>query len=261
MFSPLGIALLVAATPVKVAVPAFTVVGISPAIADVYSERFVTLLGRDGSLKLTTQKDISQVLGLDRQKQLLGCSDGLSSCLAELAGALGVDAILSVSLAKTGASFTAILRVLNASDGSEIASATERVKSEDALQDWLDGQAPKLAKKVFKVFSQSDRPESGRSAVVRWVPAIGGVALAVGGAVLQQNAEAIFEQARTGGRDSSAAIAQGRPLEAAGWSLMITGGVAIVASVVWVLVAPSRAAQVAVMPTPGGGAVMVGGIF
>ena len=71
----------------------FTVVGIDPQVADAYSDHFVTLLGRDRRLSLTTQKDISQVLGLERQRELLGCTDGKVSCLAELAGALGVDAI------------------------------------------------------------------------------------------------------------------------------------------------------------------------
>src|SRR3954464_15436468 len=99
----------------------------------------VSELTREGGFKVTTKNDVAQVLGIERQKQLLGCGDAQSSCLAELAGALGVDGILSGSLARIGSGFTVTLRVLRATDGSELATASVRVKNEEELQDWLDG--------------------------------------------------------------------------------------------------------------------------
>lgn len=264
MFSAYGVALLLAATSVKVAVPGFTVVGIDSAVVDAYTDHFVTLLGRDGSLKLTTQKDIAQVLGLERQRQLLGCGETQISCLAELAGALGVDAVLSVSLAKTGASFTATLRVLRANDGSEIASSTARLKSDDALQDWLEGQAPQLAARVAKAF---ERPsvEGHRTPMVRWVPAIGGAMLAIGGGVLFGLSRGSADQLANGRIDSQATAhsiaSTGRTLEGAGAALMILGGAAVAASAAWVFVVPTGDVQVALAPTRGGGAAMVGGTF
>src|SRR5512132_1453543 len=44
--------------------------------------------------------DIEAMLGVERQRQLLGCSDNSSSCLAELGGALGAEYILVGTLAK-----------------------------------------------------------------------------------------------------------------------------------------------------------------
>ena len=44
---------------------------------------------REQGFEVITPADIAAALGLERQRQLLGCSE--SSCLAELGGALGVD--------------------------------------------------------------------------------------------------------------------------------------------------------------------------
>ena len=54
---------------------------------------------------------------------------------------------------------------------------------------------------------------------------------------------------------------EGQQMETAGVGLMIGGGVAIAASVLWVVLAPSSAAKVAIVPTPSGGAVVIGGSF
>ncbi len=78
---------------------------------------------------MTTKRDIEQILGLERQKALLGCSEGSTTCLAELSGALGVDAVFSGSLAKTGSSYTVTIRVVRAKDGAEVASISERLKT------------------------------------------------------------------------------------------------------------------------------------
>ena len=55
---------------------------------------------RYGFVPVTSSKDVQAIVGLDRQKQLLGC--GTQSCSAELAGALSVDAPLFGSVAKAG---------------------------------------------------------------------------------------------------------------------------------------------------------------
>ncbi len=274
MLGAFGAVLLMAA-PIKVAVPAFTVIGIDQPLAEAWSEHFVTLLGSGGRLSLTTQRDIAQVLGLERRKQLLGCGESQSSCLAELAGALGVDAILSGTLAKGGSSFTATLRIVRSNDGSVIATATARLKNDEALQDWLDAQAPLLAAKAEAAFREREpRAPSGETEVrapaetrplVRWLPAIAGGVFAVGGAALFAASKDKANELKTATFSSpekvQEAASAGRTLESTGVASLITGGVAIAASVVWVLSAPAGGAQVAAAPLPGGGAVAVGGAF
>ena len=125
---------LLTAAPVKVAVPGFNVSGLDAAQADAWVDRFVTLLSADGAFKLTTSRDIQQVLGIERQRELLGCTDGQASCLAELAGALGVDAILTGTVAHAGTGYTASLRVLKTGDGAQIAAVTGRLRDVDACR-------------------------------------------------------------------------------------------------------------------------------
>lgn len=272
-------AVALAAAPVKVAVPGFTVVGMDQGLAQAWAERFVTLLGKDGDVKLITAKDIEQVLGLERQKQLLGCSDGQASCLAELAGALGVDAILSGTFAASGSSITATLRVLKAGDGSQLAAATGRVKDVEALQDWLEAQAVELAgqlRKAFKleapagaeapVVAKPAPPSSGGGfPFVRLVPGIVGVVAAGAGAGVFVMSKDYATKLRTPGgltrEEANAAAQSGSLFESLGLGLMIGGGVAVAASVVWAVAVPRSNVAVMVGPIEGGAAFAVGGAW
>ncbi|MBS1153840.1 MAG: hypothetical protein H6Q89_5538, partial [Myxococcaceae bacterium] len=272
MLVTLGAVLLLAsppAAPVKVAVPSFTVIGMDQRLGEAWAERFVTLLGKGGDLKLITAKDIEQVLGLERQKQLLGCSDGQASCIAELAGALGVDAILSGSFAQSGASITATMRVLKAADGSQLAAATGRMKDTEALQDWLEVQAVELGAQLriaFKLEPQAETKQepavSGKAGggvpFVRFVPAIIGGAAAIGGVacflVSKDSAAKLRSPAGMNEAEIHAAASTGRILEATGLGLMIGGGVAIAASVAWAVAAPRSEVKVVFVPSPSGGA-------
>ncbi len=47
--------------------------------------------------RMTTARDLSAMLGLERMKQMAGCTED-TSCLAEIAGSLGVDFLVSASV-------------------------------------------------------------------------------------------------------------------------------------------------------------------
>lgn len=274
MLVTLGVVLL-AASPVKVAVPNFTVVGMDPGLGEAWAESFATRLGAAGDLKIITAKDIQQVLGLERQRQLLGCGEGEGSCLAELAGALGVDAILSATFAKNGTSITGTLRVLKAADGSQVAAATARLKDAELLQDWLEAQAIELAKQVrtaFKlqappvaeVVAPAPKPRAdGGIPVIRFVPAIVGGAAAITGVALfvvsKDYATKLKGPIAEG--DITGAASTGRMLEGLGLGLMIGGGAAIAASLIWALAVPHGEVGVVFVPSATGGSFAVGGAF
>src|SRR4051794_13436933 len=88
-----------AAEPIKLAAPQLQAAGVEPAKAQFFSDYLAQQLAGTG-LRVTTRAEIAAVLGVERQRQLLACSDG-SECFAELAGALGVDAVVTGSVAKT----------------------------------------------------------------------------------------------------------------------------------------------------------------
>jgi hypothetical protein len=249
-------ALLLLASPIKLAVNGFTVVGIDQKLGDAYAERFVTLFRQNPALLLVSQRDIAQVLGLERQRELLGCSESTASCVAELAGALGVDAIFSGTLARGGSNITATLRIVRADTGTEVASSTVRLGDEDALQDWLDAQVPALTSKVLRAFGRDDPSAAvvtrsvAPSLWVRWLPAIGGAALAIAGAVLFSNSIGIANRLRSdtfaSRSDAESLAGTGHLFEGFGAGMIITGAVAICASVLWAFIVPTTRAEIGV---------------
>ncbi len=182
MGSLLLVVLLSAVEPVKVAAPGFSLAGVDPTLGAVFQERFVSRLGSP-DLRVTSQRDIQQMLGLERQKQLLGCTGESSSCLAELAGALGVDLVLSGSVARSESGYIGSIRVIRADDGQLVAAPNVRTRSEGEFLDWLDSTADSLrATILLKLRGISPVPPVSP---VRFIPAIvGGVAVVVGGVFL-----------------------------------------------------------------------------
>lgn len=255
--------------PVKLAAPGLQLVDFDQQLADLCLERFVTVLGADQTVRVTTAKDIQQALGMERQRALLGCSDdgARASCLAELAGGLGVDAILSGSIGKVGSSITITLRVVRAGDGADVASVSERVDSTDALQEWLDAEAPRMRARVLKAFGR-DAPRSS-AGFVRFVPGIVGLALVGGGAgsLVVAMGQASKLQMIAGGevatsRQISDAASTGKLTQGLGLGLIAAGGVAIATSAVWLIVSGSSdSASAALVPLEQGAVLSFGGTW
>lgn len=246
--------------PVKIAMPGLNLAGVETGLGEAWSERFATVLARDAGLKVTTRRDIEQLLGLERQKALLGCSEGSSTCLAELAGGLGVDALLSGSLAKAGTGYIVTLRVLRASDGSEVASTSERMKNEDEVSEWLDAEAPRLAERIRVAFGR--KTAAPQTHLERWIPGIAGAALLLGGVGLEVGARADAGSLAAGAipiAEFGRVVERGRTMEAAGWVLVGVGGAGLATSIVWALVAGPGSPQVAVFPVTGGAVVGLSG--
>jgi hypothetical protein len=257
------LALALAASPtLKVALPGFSFVNLEPRLGDVFLDRFVNVLAQQG-VQVTSEKDIKQVLGLERQKALLGCEQ--QDCAIELAGALGVDAIVVGSLARVGRSYTVNLRAIRTGTGAQLVTATERVDSEEALQDWLDQQARTLPAQLRLALGQpGDKAQAGTSPLVRWLPGIvGGLALIGGGVSLGLSAgqadrlknghliePAITDAATTGNLEQTLGVVG-----------LAAGGALLATSIIWALVAPSSAVQVSAAPTHDGFALGVIGAF
>lgn len=103
---PLVLQLLAAtATPEvpRLLVQQFTVRGVDEATAESISDGVGPEIDRRGYFRSLTSKDVQTILGLERQKQLMGCAEA-SSCLAELAGAMGAPYLLSGTISQIGPS-------------------------------------------------------------------------------------------------------------------------------------------------------------
>src|SRR4051812_13752442 len=92
MTVPLAIALTLAAAPIRLAAPAWQSVDVDANKTRFFSDYFAQQLQQARpEIRVTTETEIGQLIGLERQKALLGCNEASSNCMAELAGALGVD--------------------------------------------------------------------------------------------------------------------------------------------------------------------------
>jgi TolB-like protein len=173
---------LVAAAPAQVtlAAPNLTYINLDANTGGLYLDYFARKLAGEGPIRLTTRQEIAEVLGLERQKQLLGCEE--ANCTAELAGALGVDGILTGSFAKAGGGLVVSLKILNAKDAGSIVEAGTRVKDENALFEWLDETARIFAATLLKKANlapaavSAEAPARGKA----WIPVAGVSAVLLG---------------------------------------------------------------------------------
>jgi hypothetical protein len=140
----LTLVLFLAAAP-SMAIMTFEVSDLPSARGDFYTEHFSTRLMGHG-LKVTTPKDMASVLGLERQRQLLGCSE-MGSCLAELAGALGVDEVATGQVVKVDAALQLVVKVIRTSDARVRFARSATVKNETELLSTLDAWALEVAGK------------------------------------------------------------------------------------------------------------------
>jgi len=101
--------------------------GVAQGTADLFTDALVGELRRRG-LQVLADSDIAAMLGVERNRQMLGCSD--ATCLAEIGGALGVDRIVHGSVGRIGGSLVVNLSSIDSKRGVAVASATERLRSE-----------------------------------------------------------------------------------------------------------------------------------
>lgn len=144
---------------------------------------------RDQGFTVITGADIAAVLGVERQKQLLGCSE--DGCLAEIGGSMGVDLMVRGSLSVLGARTALSLTLIDAK-GVAVNEQRRMVKSTDPadLIQALEEMVPVLVAPVRPVdtsptVSMTPAPASG--GLSTWLRpssyvlvGAGGVALACG---------------------------------------------------------------------------------
>jgi len=91
-------------------------------------------------------QDIEAVLGLEQKKTLLGCDD--VSCMAEIGGALGVQAIVSSKVARIGRTYLLTIRVID----------TKAVKPINSVQESVEGPPDALIAAARRLMPQALAP-------------------------------------------------------------------------------------------------------
>lgn len=208
------------AAPVKLAAPGLTGFNVSAPELEFFSEHLAQQLTLSG-LQVTTAKQISSLLGLERQKEIMGCKEAATSCMAELAAALGVDGVLTGSVGKFETSYRVNVSVVAASDGHTLSAYSARSGSSEEVLESLTTAARQMSGEVTRAIrgeavavAQAPSPElrapGPRSANPRpegppppapswglrqhaWIPAAGAGGLALLGTVFAWQARARYD--------------------------------------------------------------------
>lgn len=145
-----------------------------------------------GAFEVISSAEIRELLGFERQKQLLGCAEG--SCLAELGGALGVDYLVSGQLGRLGKRYRLDLKLLDARKSRVAASAGDFLAAnEDDLGDAAISMLRKLLRDGHLAASSAPaKVVGGLSAQAPPTPARTGAFVGAGATALLA-AGAVFE--------------------------------------------------------------------
>ena len=225
-------ALAAAAAPVRVAVSGLQGVNLSNDALAFYAEHLASNMRAPG-LTVVTAREISTLLGLERQKQLLGCNENASSCIAELANALGVDAIVVGDIAKFGQTYQVNVKALNAADAKVLVARSARVEGDVATLDAVASLGRQLSAALFEAKGRPVPAEltgtaSGPGVSVRtlgFVPlGVGVVAAGIGGVLFGLSRA---DYAALTGPGTPLSGAQAADLRASGATRQTVGGVLI----------------------------------
>jgi TolB-like protein len=153
---------------VKVAVTEVkNIQGVAPGTATIISDIVVSEIARQG-YEVVSQSDINAMLGFERQKRALGCSED-SSCLAEIGGALGVDFMLTGQVGQIGSRYRISVLAVDTRKARVVARAAQFCEQdEDALA--------RAAEQTVATLLAAMRGEVPPPAVAAAPPATAGVA-------------------------------------------------------------------------------------
>lgn len=132
---------------VKLASPGISGVNLPKERADFFADHFAQELN-NRAVRVITAKEVNAILGLARTQQLLGCDESSTSCMTELADALGVDGVITGSVGQFGPTYQANLVIVSNGDGRLLSSVTARADSEQQMLEAITVGARQAAAEV-----------------------------------------------------------------------------------------------------------------
>ena len=117
--------------------------GVPAELLPTLTEVLTVEIAEIGLYKVIAGRDIQSMLGFERQKDVLGCTD--AACLAEIGGALGVDRIVASHIGMVGSTYVVNIKLINIRMANTEGRAYETVRGEsDALIATVKKSARKL---------------------------------------------------------------------------------------------------------------------
>lgn len=128
-----------AASAVETAVPKLVILeisaggGVDPSVAAALGDAITLEVQRRGYFTATSMKELQTMLGVERQRQLMGCSETASACMSELADAIGARFVMSGSLTRLGDAFQLSLQTIDTTRAQPIGRTVRIAKETSAL--------------------------------------------------------------------------------------------------------------------------------
>lgn len=121
------------------------------------AEQVLTELGRFEQLEAMGASDVQALLGMERQKAMLGCAEASSSCLSEMSAAMGAPWLITGSLAQFGKATRLDLKLIRARDGKAVFRDGVNFKEESDLFNLVSGIVKRAVTKM-DLKAQADAP-------------------------------------------------------------------------------------------------------
>lgn len=215
-------------------------------------------------LQVITTADIRTALGFERQKQMLSCSD--TNCLAEIAGALGADFLLSTELSKVGSTWIVGLSLLDARNAQVKAKATRSADAEEfvvraavlATREILQKIPGRTTESVEALTAEAKADTGMGSAVPGATLLATGAAALVAGAGLYGYAWSVqgqYDKSQASHGQGGVTLAQAHAASTEAMVGLAAGGVGIAAAAVGTVLLLTRdrqSAHIALAPSPHG---------
>lgn len=133
------------AAPVKatrIAVYDFELQGVDPNIGSVVTDSVLAEIRKLQHVSAIGMDEIRDMLSHEANKQFMGCEDN-EACLAEIAGALGVDELVSGSLAKVDQNHVLVIRRIDQNRAKVVGTVDKRLEASSG-QEFLAAIGPSI---------------------------------------------------------------------------------------------------------------------
>lgn len=247
----------------------FSTRDVPEALGSAAADRFAVALRQRG-VTVTTDRDVAAVLTVERQAQLLGCAESSTSCLTELAGALGAPFLVSGHVSRIGSKVMLSIKVLQASNGSTLYTLGTELPSVEVVLEAVERAARPAADRILAAAADASPTlvtgSGPTSTTGPWLLVATGALAAGAGAALLISAELYASllqgepQAGLGPTQADALAARTGPTRLAGAVALGAGAALVIGGIVWRITQGSGPA-VALLPIPGGAAAVWSGSF
>ena len=125
----------------------FKALGVEPSAVEAASDITTGAFQEQGRFEVISTADVQSLIDLEADRSVAGCAN--NSCLAEIAGALGADFVVTGRMSKLGESFVFKLALLDPGASKNIATETFQIGALETLPKAIKPAVSRLTAKAF----------------------------------------------------------------------------------------------------------------